>query len=49
MKIIVLSVVVGMMLLTVTVGTVAGDGSLMSEDAERNSPSKSFRPDQEIG
>jgi len=30
MKIIVLSVVVGMMLLTVTVGTVAGDGSLMS-------------------
>ena len=30
MKIIVLSVVVGMMLLTLTVGTVAGDGSLMS-------------------
>ncbi len=30
MKMIVLSVVVGMMLLTVTVGTVAGDGSLMS-------------------
>jgi thiosulfate/3-mercaptopyruvate sulfurtransferase len=77
MKKIVLSVVVGMMLLTVTVGTVGGDGSLMSamgcncphsapateylnspfeddysspsflmgEDAERNTPSKSFVPD----
>ena len=38
-----------MMLLTVTVGTVAGDESLMSEHAERNSPSKSVRHDQEIG